>query len=296
MSSHSEFREEDNPYYAEMERKKLPQPSDWPFDFPLTFKKRRDLHLEEGMSNINNSKEAKPKDRFRKFSLPENPACKVHSDCCSGAMALTDLCLWHYYLQGSVWFYTCGCGVKHPVASGFSYPKWMVMKYFGGDQWAAQDGAGYVYCCGDASGFCPGDIGYQCGEMHVCWRCREKHPHASAKKSKVEDSEESDEDWDVTLSPGGVPRSRGSDLSDNKRELYKDALTKRMGNGEFWMYCSWNDDNTPAFSLPTSTSGTLKIRSAKDALRAGSFDMEHYAWWVWVAGWYDDCPQGVTKH
>lgn len=203
-------------------------------------------------------------------------------------MALTDLCLWHYFLMGDIWFFKCDCGVEHPIASGASYPRSMVRKYFSNVEFSSQDSSGAIFCCGSAAGFFAGEFSDRCGEMVVCSRCKDKHVKAKNVKTKYDyDEDSSDSSDDVSTS---TPATKS-----DKWDLYRSKFQERMNAGEYWMFSSWNND-APRFPFHIPAGGILIVENAKTALKAGVYDIDHYEWWQWVAGWYDDCPAGIKKH
>lgn len=73
---------------------------------------------------------------------------------------------------------------------------------------------------------------------------------------------------------------------------YKDALIERATADKFWT-CSFVGPTGPYFAAPDE-SGI--ISNAQHALKIAEQFPEQREWWIWVAGWYLDCPADVEQH
>lgn len=192
-------------------------------------------------------------------------------------MKAVDLCYWHYYLMGNVYNdVTCGCADRRWAAvSGMTYQRRTAYLYF--DQMpdlCAYDGAGYLFCCRDASGGYPADTSYECGEMAVCYGCHDKHPSATA---RVRES------------------SLGEDRPWPHLDAYDQGLVERDMEQKTCHHVVMTPHGPVSRAVPTPH-GPITVDTASSALVAAGHNPGEADWWIWMAGWYPDCPAGIVKH
>ena len=51
-----------------------------------------------------------------------------------------------------------------------------------------------------------------------------------------------------------------------------------------------------SFRIADDVTGVLTIDSAKNAIIAANRNPAGAEWWIWIAGWFDDCPTNIEKH
>ena len=216
------------------------------------------------------------KDQFGLESKPENPACKVHTYGCSEAMK-GDICFWHFYRMGKMKEFMCGCpGKKWKTVVGDSTGRSLARKYYELKDVCTVDFAGHFSCCGtDYTSF-------RCGEMRVCSSCKDQHPSLEGVNADGDSDTDSDTDNDEPII---WPHN----------QAYKDAVMSRMDDGKPIKYAMMTSEG-PTFRIPDSMMGSLEVKSASSALIAAGRNPAEAEWWIWIAGWYDDCPVGITNH
>lgn len=221
-------------------------------------------------------------DRYGRMTDPRNQLCKLKSVTCSEAMSFAqkDLCFWHSRRMGTKKEYRCGCSSKWwPVVTGDSPGRNLVREYYGLDYDTTPtiDSSGQLYCCGPASSGATSGNFSTCGSMLVCENCRIHHVSVDP----LELEEEEPEDQTSSFWP--------------HRENYEAAIITRIAAGQKIMYA----DVTPEgiqFILRDQLLGSLCVYSASTALVAAGRNPTDADWWIWIAGWYDDCPQSIPKH
>lgn len=229
------------------------------------------------------------KDDYGMGSCPNNPDCKTSTPSCSRTMRSgSELCFWHSYRIGEIREYNCGCpGKKWLTANGDSIGRNLVYQTNPGKEFCCLDFACILWCCSSAQNR-DTDI-YTCGEMRVCEGCSSKHTNL-IKISREEDDDFSEDSIQIESST----TSPSSNSWEHLRK-YRDAITIRMIENKTWKY-SIPTQNGPLFRIPDSIIGSLTVNSASTALVAAGRNPSESEWWIWVAGWYNDCPIGIMRH
>jgi hypothetical protein len=233
---------------------------------------------------------------------PHNSKCKIKTASCSIAMAdevvpkpkdRLDLCFWHYYRMGEKKEYPCGCpGKRWPVVIGDSPGRNFARDYYNldYDTTPSIDSSNRLYCCGNACGG-GAETRYQCGQMLVCDTCKPLHlaqrltkapKHSHTSESDDEEKEEKDdEEEDESVWP--------------HYNEYKRQFIIRASEGKTWKYMNMTLTGPTAVLLDDVT-GSHLVHSAATALIAAGRQGQDADWWIWIAGWYDDCPAAIPKH
>ncbi len=83
-------------------------------------------------------------------------------------------------------------------------------------------------------------------------------------------------------------------------QAYLSAIRQRQHrNQPVPSMCAWPGNDGPFFPLVAGANGIESINGAFTALAQASRCVEHpeqAEMWIWVAGWYENCPGGIQKH
>lgn len=221
------------------------------------------------------------KDQYGHQSKSNNPQCKVSTYGCSDAMK-GDVCFWHHYRMGCVKTFYCGCpGKSWKTAVGDADGRRLVRLYYPNETFCLLDSFNRLCCCSNScSG--DGDDNYKCGEMILCNECKDKHPRCVGINDSDSDSDSDDD----------IHRDHNDWIH---LDDYKHAINERITNGEQIMHCQLTVTG-PMFRIQDPITGSHVVNSASAALVAAGRNPRDASCRIWIAGWFDDCPDGIKKH
>ena len=226
---------------------------------------------------------AERKDKFGMSSMPKNPQCKLCTEGCSEAIK-GDLCFWHHHRIAKVREYQCACpGKLWKTLVGDGTGRFLASEYYQNDDLYKVDTASNFYCshAGDYHS-------YECGNLRLCSECKNDHPGCD----NINNLPSGGDQW--TVEDPVEDHSEDHSVWPSHSE-YAYQLSQRMLNGQRYLVAVMTATG-PTFSIPDVSFGGLKVNSALSALIAAGRNPKDAEWWVWIAGWYDDCPPGVTRH
>ncbi len=235
-------------------------------------------------------------------SYPYNEICATKSKCCSRSMAKEKICYWHWCRMGTEQEIRCGCS-KRKIVNGDATGRSLYYNYnvaIGGENVPTSciDMGGLVYCCSTCQN--SDNYHWKCGEMFVCSGCKDQHV-----EEKMVDCTLSDE-WNSSDSSEDDDDDHHEDYCDdkNKSSLYGegffDAVLERRRNGKKIFYGVCDLEGKMTYNARNHIYGSYTVRNARDAIfQAGCCsenENEEREWWIWLCGWYEDCPEGITRH
>jgi hypothetical protein len=74
---------------------------------------------------------------------------------------------------------------------------------------------------------------------------------------------------------------------------YNVKFDERIKRKQFVLYATFAAHG-PVFYVSIVQRNT--VDSWASAIQAAIMEPNRAEWWFWVAGWYDDCPEGVVRH
>jgi hypothetical protein len=205
------------------------------------------------------------KDEYGYESSPNNPQCKTSSMGCSKAMK-GDICFWHFHRMAKIATFRCGCNQKWKTLVGDSTGRHLGRKYYDEDMATLDTGNNWYCACGNQC------ESHKCGTMYVCDKCIHKHK----KVVRDDDGYYETATWEHT-------------------QQYSNALNERIVEGKKYVYGT-SSSNGPVFSIPDDLHGVIFVTNSSTCLIAAGRNPKMAEWWIWMAGWYEDCPEGIKSH
>ena len=214
-------------------------------------------------------------------SCPYNVACKLRSSTCSTnmCMELPSICNFHAKRMAKIRYHTCRCNKFRQLIVGDMTARTLANNFYDLSENVIYDG-GAIYCC--SSCHIDKSQKYTCADIFVCEHCANKHHKENL--VKIEESFKNKED------------SEDSGYCEwNHAKTFIQEFTKRQINQYSWRYIMMTP-NGPKSTILDEKKDMFTIDSARTCLRAASIDMDRGDFWLWLAGWYADCPQYLPKH
>ena len=83
-------------------------------------------------------------------------------------------------------------------------------------------------------------------------------------------------------------------------QKYGMAVCERQQMGKYFEYAVISDSG-PVINILDENNNIISIKDADVAIEFAEKAWDNWycpeaEWWVWLAGWYDDCPEGLSKH